>query len=105
MGNKYFAILVATAGLLATGCSMDASILSMDQAAKILSPEKPGGAEFVAGSTGEYQTTPNRGYKVQAVAGHFLGVPRQVTPNRHYIVYSSVQGSMFSQEEEELAGP
>lgn len=104
MRTQALTLVAVLAGLSMTACSIDASILNMDQPAKIvISQEKPGGAEFVAGSTGEYKTTPLRHYKVQAVAGHFIGVPVQETPNRHYIVYSSVQGSMLSQEEEEAA--
>lgn len=90
-------------GLALTGCSMDASILNMDEAVKI-SFEKPTGAEFVSASTGEYMSTPTRHYKVQAVAGHFIGTPVQETPNRKYLVYSSVQGSMLSEEEAQIAG-
>lgn len=84
-------------GLASAGCSMTASIdpTSVIDPVSIIQ-EKPGGAEFVSGSTGTYQTTATLHYKVQASVGHYIGQPVLETPTRHYKVYSSVQGSMLS---------
>jgi hypothetical protein len=97
--SKWF--LLSLAGLFLTGCSLDASILQIElpnAPAPTVTFEKPGGAEFVSGASPDYQTTPILGYKVQASVGHFIAEPRIETVGRGYIVYSSVQGNMISEQ-------
>lgn len=104
--NVKNALVLAALALMATGCSVDASLTNTNlEIPPVVILEKPGGAEFVSGATGSYQNSmgslpetaslANR-YKVQASVGHYLGSPVQETPVRHYKVYSSVQGSMLS---------
>lgn len=93
-------ILALVAGLLISGCSIDGSILPINELTSnpIATFEKPGGAEFVSGALSKYETTAIRHYKVQASVGHFIAEPRIETAGRNYIVYSSVQGSMLSEQ-------
>lgn len=78
-----------------SGCSLDATL---EDISKPFIPffQKVSGAEFVSGSTAEYQTTLN-GYKVMASVGHYIPNQALKTPNG-YFVFSSVQGNMLSDE-------
>lgn len=90
--------------LFLSGCSMDASILDLK---KITRPfmEKTSGAEFVSGAATKYELSPGPPggpapgrYRVMASVGHFLPKQAVKTPIRHYMVFSTVQGNMFSDE-------
>lgn len=84
---------------------MDASILDLRKGPNRPFMEKTSGAEFVSGASTKYQLSagppagpaPGR-YRVMASVGHFLPKQAVKTPVRKYIVFSTVQGNMFSDE-------
>ncbi|HRO67329.1 MAG TPA: hypothetical protein PL182_07185 [Pseudobdellovibrionaceae bacterium] len=91
--------------LALSGCSMDASILDLKKGVTRPFMEKTSGAEFVSGAATKYQKSPGQpggaapeGYYVMSSVGHFLPKQAMKTPVRHYIVFSTVQGNMFSDE-------
>lgn len=96
MINRLFFLALS---LLATGCSMDASLQQLTQIAdpviKFLDPAKSTG--LVSGST---QTGAASGggvtYQVQSSVGNYTSGIEQKTSDGSYKVYSSVQGAIVS---------
>ncbi|WP_415063246.1 hypothetical protein [Bdellovibrio sp.] len=83
--------------LLATGCSMEASLqqLSSAVATKFQDPAKATG--LVSGST-QTGTASGGGvtYHVQSTVGNYMSGIEQTTTDNTYKVYSSVQGAIVS---------
>lgn len=85
--------------VLATGCSMDASLMDIGKVAgpitKMQDPAKTTG--LVSGST-QTGTTTGGGtvYHVQSTVGSYMSGIEQTTSDGTYKVYSSVQGAIVS---------
>ena len=91
-------LLILPLLLLATGCSMEASIgeITGEIAIKFQDPAKTTG--LVSGST-QTGTASGGGvtYSVQSTVGNYMSGIEQTTTDNSYKVYSSVQGAIVSQ--------
>ncbi|WP_413586389.1 hypothetical protein [Bdellovibrio sp. HCB274] len=86
-------MLLAALTLLASGCSLEASLEDLNAIITMKAPSKATG--LVSGSTQDGSTV--SGYKVQSSVGNYLSQIEQTTNTGKYKVYSSVQGAIVSQ--------
>ncbi|WP_413577096.1 hypothetical protein ACLVWU_02800 [Bdellovibrio sp. HCB290] len=96
-------MLLAVLTMLASGCSLEASLEDLSAVISMKAPSKATG--LVSGSTQDGTTV--SGYKVQSSVGNYLsqieqcadtGTPNCTVPGSYkYKVYSSVQGAIVSQ--------
>ncbi|UXR64374.1 hypothetical protein EZJ49_14995 [Bdellovibrio bacteriovorus] len=90
-------IVLASLLILASGCSMDASLeqISENSPIKFQDPAKTTG--LVSGST-QTGTATGGGvtYHVQSTVGNYMSGIEQTTADKTYKVYSSVQGAIVS---------
>ncbi|WP_413559924.1 hypothetical protein [Bdellovibrio sp. HCB209] len=86
-------ILLAAVTMLASGCSLEASLEDLNAIITAKAPSKATG--LVSGSTQDGTTS--SGYKIQSSVGNYLSQIEQTTDTGKYKVYSSIQGAIVSQ--------
>ncbi|MEK2689959.1 hypothetical protein [Bdellovibrio sp. GT3] len=91
-------MLLAAFTMLASGCSLEASLEDLSAVISMKAPSKATG--LVSGSTqdGVAKDSGNvTTYRVQSSVGNYLSEIEQTTDNGKYKVYSSIQGAIVSQ--------
>ena len=91
-------LALAALMLLATGCSMDATLQSLTNsvATKLQDPAKTTGLVSGSTQTGTASGGGGNSYKVQSTVGSYMSGIEQTTSDGSYKVYSSVQGAIVS---------
>ena len=91
-------LALAALMLLATGCSMDATLQSLtnNTVVKAQDPAKTTGLVSGSTQTGTASGGGGNTYKVQSTVGSYMSGIEQSTSDGTYKVYSSVQGAIVS---------
>lgn len=93
--NKLRIALVVLGALVLSACS-EGGKLNLKDPLRLFKKAAPG-SEFVS-SSGQYETSLTRSYKVQQTTGSFTSEMRQTSSPSGYKVYYSVQGAVISDE-------
>lgn len=97
---KYPIFVLTGFSLLLAGCSMDASLLSLNSALPNVADPFTSTAKTTGLVSGSQQTgtTDTGNYIVQSSLGSYISGMKQTTTDNEYVVYSSVQGSLIKEE-------